>query len=146
MVVKTYRGRLADGGQERISLKTLKGTTGYRIVKFQIMTALPGTTDYEQIVKIFKKSQSSIVEDINFADSALLAAGYTEGGAATNFIGNPVTVIFDNEIFNQDIFISHIDTKGSANVNYYIELEVIPLNSDQAAITTVKAIRGLAED
>jgi hypothetical protein len=141
MVVKSFRGLLADGAQEQISLATIKGKVGYRIIKFQLMTEKPGTTDYEQIVKIFKTEQTTIVEDINFTDSDLLAAGYTEGGAATNFIGNPMIVIFDQEIFNQDIFISHFDAKGALPCNYYLELEQFPLASDEATVATLKDIK-----
>jgi len=141
MVVKTFRGLLADGGQDRIRLQTIKGKVGYRIVKFQLMTGAPGSTDYEQIVKIFKSSQTSIVEAIDFTDSDLLAAGYTEGAAATNFIGDPMTVIFDTEIFNQDIFISHFDVKNAESCNYYLELEVIPLDDAGAEYTTLKDMR-----
>lgn len=141
MVVKSFRGQLADGAEDRIRLQTISGKVGYRIVKFQLMTEKPGTTDYEQIVKIFRTSQSSIVEAINFTDSDLLAAGFTEGAAATNFIGDPMTVIFDNEIINQDIFISHFDAKNAVPCNYYIELEVIPLSDMQAEYTTIKDLR-----
>jgi len=140
-MIKTFRGLLADGGQDQLRLQTIKGKVGYRIVKLQLMTEKPGTTDYEQIVKIFKSSQTSIVEAIDFTDSDLLAAGYTEGGAATNFIGNPMTVIFDNEIFNQDIFVSHFDAKGALPCNYYLELEVIPLDDAGAEYTTLKDMR-----
>jgi len=34
MVVKTFRGLLADGGQDRIRLSTIKGKVGYKIAKF----------------------------------------------------------------------------------------------------------------
>ena len=37
MVVKTYRGLLADGVQEKIPLSTKDGSVGYRIVKFEIV-------------------------------------------------------------------------------------------------------------
>ena len=133
---------LADGGQDRIRLQTIRGKVGYKIVKFQLMTEKPGTTDYEQIVKIFKTSQTSIVEAIDFTNTDLLAAGFTEGAAATNFIGDPMTVIFDNEIFNQDIFISHFDAKGALPCNYYLELEVVPLDDKMAEYSTLKDLRG----
>jgi len=140
-MIKTFRGLLADGAQDRIRLSTIKGKVGYRIVKFQIITTLPGTTDYEQVIKIFNTSQTSITEAIDFTDSDLLAVAYTEGGAAINFIGNPMTVIFDQEIFNQDIFISHFDAKGAYGCNYYLELEVVPLDNAGAEYTTLKDMR-----
>jgi hypothetical protein len=58
MVVKTFRGLLADGGQDRIRLSTIKGKAGYKIVKFQIIGAEPGQQDQEHTVKIYKTEQS----------------------------------------------------------------------------------------
>ena len=143
-MIKTFRGQLTDtspGNQNRIRLSTIKGKVGYRIVKFQLMTEKPGTTDYEQIVKIFKTSQSSIVEAINFTDSDLLAAGFTEGAAATNFIGNPMTIIYDHVLFVRNIHVTHVDTKGALNCNYYIELEEVKVSAAGMAQLGVAAAR-----
>ncbi len=145
MVVKTYRGLLADGAQERIKLQTNTGKVGYRITKFQIMPNTPGTgSDSELVVKIFKSTQASINATVNFTDSDLLAANYYQDNTGGG--GMVSVIIFDNEIFNQDIFITYSKVTGSQSANYYIELEVIPLASAEAAITTVKAMRGLAVD
>ena len=140
MVVKSFRGLLADGGQERISLGTIKGKVGYRIIKFQIMPELPGAAYYESIVQVWKKEQASAANDINFGDSDLLAAAFFAGdSAAHNFYG-PVLVIFDMEIFNQDIFITNQELQ-SGNANYYLELEQFPLASDEATVATLKDIK-----
>jgi hypothetical protein len=139
--ILSYRGFLASGGQERILLSTRKGEVGYRIIKFQLMPEKPGTTDYEHIAKLWKVSQSTIDESIDFSDNRLLGAAFTEGGAATNFIGNPLTVIFDREIFNQDIYITQIDTKSTLACNYYLELETIKLSEHDAMVTTIQSIR-----
>ena len=145
MVVKTYRGLLADGGQDRIRLQTIKGKVGYRIVKLELMGNAPGTVNYESILKIYKSLQSSIDGVVNFTDNTLLGAAYLEGSTSVTSTDH-VTVIFDNETFNQDIYITHKEIEGNSAVNYYIELELIPLASDEAAITTVKAMRGTAVD
>jgi len=50
-------------------------------------------------------------------------------------------VIFDSEIFNQDIYLTHTDTGGAVACNYYIELEVIPLDDAGAEYATVKDLR-----
>jgi hypothetical protein len=140
-MIKTFSGLMSDGAQETIHLRTLTGSTGYKIIKFQMMPEKPGTTDYEHIMKVFKTAQTTVTENINFSDSLLLAAGYTEGGAATNFIGNPMTVIFDQDIINQDIHITHIDTKGALACNYYLELEQVKLDSNETAVATLKNIK-----
>jgi len=79
MVVKTFRGLLADDGQDRIRLQTIKGKVGYKIVKLELFPKLPGSSDYENVVQLFKTQQSTITGTVNFTDSDLLAAGYMEG-------------------------------------------------------------------
>jgi len=141
MVVKSFRGRLADGGQERIPLGTIKGKVGYKIVKFQIMLKTPGTGGgTESIVKIFKKEQTSIDGVIDFTDGSLLGAAYmTEQDNAPYVPG--IVIIFDTEIFNQDIYVTQKDIDGSHSINYYIELEQFPLASDEATVATLKDIK-----
>lgn len=140
MVVKTFRGQLADGGQDRIRLQTIKGKVGYRVIKLELMGNAPGTVNYESILKIYKTSQSSIDGVVNFTDSDLLGAAYLEGSTSVTST-DQVTVIFDTEIFNQDIYVTHSDVEGSAAVNYYLELEVIPLDDAGAEYTTLKDMR-----
>jgi len=139
--ILSYKGLMADGAQETILLSTQKGEVGYRITKLQLMPANPGSTDYEHILKIYKDEQSTVVEEIDFSDNRLLGAAYTEGNNSANYIGNPVTVIFDQEIFNQDIYITHFDAKGALACNYYLELEVMKLDESQAMVATLKDIR-----
>jgi len=140
MVVKTFRALLADGGQDRIRLSTIKGKVGYKIVKLELFPKLPGSSDYENVVQLFKTQQSTITGTVNFTDSDLLAAGYMEG-----YSGNADTdgfyTIFDQEIFNQDIYITNKDIATGESINYYLELEVIPLDDKGAEYTTVKDLR-----
>jgi len=49
--------------------------------------------------------------------------------------------IFDNEIFNQDIFVTYTTGQGGQKINYYLELEQIRLNVDEATVATLKDIR-----
>jgi hypothetical protein len=139
MVVKTFRGLLADGGQDRIRLSTIKGKMGYKIIKVQAMQSLPGVDTTESTMKIYKNSQTTIDAVVNFSDSDLL------GVSLWHKFGNEYsptdTVIFDNQIVNQDIYITHSNTDGSAACNYYVELEVIPLDDKGAEYTTVKDLR-----
>jgi len=137
-MIKTFRGLLADGGEDRIRLSTTDGKVGYKIVKFQLMTENPGTTDYEHIGKIYKTSQTAIVGSIDLTEASLLAAAYTEGHG---YLASPQIIIFDNVVFNQDIYVSQFDTKGAFNCNYYIELEVVPLTELGAEYTTLKDLR-----
>ena len=140
-MIKTFRGLLADAGQDHIRLQTIKGKVGYRIVKFQIISETPTDVSAECVVQIWKSSQGTPLATINFTDSDLLGVGvWTSNSTATSNPDN-MTIIFDREIFNQDIFITHQNTTGSSPCNYYLELEVIPLDDAGAEYTTLKDMR-----
>jgi len=141
-MIKTFRGLLVDNGQDRIKLSTIKGKIGYRIVKFQIIGADPGSAVQQSTVKIYKTEQTTVDSNINFTDSNLLATSYYPGSGSSSFsgIGDPA-VIFDQEIVNQDIYVTHHDEATGISCNYYIELEVIPLNDLGAEYTTIKDLR-----
>jgi len=140
MVVKTYRGLLADGGQDRIRLSTIKGKVGYKIIKFQVVGSKPGALNYEAVLQIWKTNQTTVTATINFTDSDLLAVGLWSSQVNAEVYSDDMTIIFDNEIFNQDIYITNQDLQDQA-VNYYLELEVIPLDDDGAAYTTLRDMR-----
>jgi hypothetical protein len=107
------------------------------------MVTSPGSADVESCVKIFKESQDAPPTNlINFADTTLLAAGYTMDSGSVANTRLPSTVIFDTELFNQDIFITNFAASGSASCNYYIELEQIKLTVNQAELLIVKDLRG----
>jgi len=141
MVVKSYRGLVPDGGQDKIRLTTTDGRTGYRIVKFELLPNTPGAAEYMSVAKVYRKEQSSLDGVIDFTDPDLLAAGYLVGSNATNTTES-LSVIFDNEIFNQDIFVTHKDIDLAQACNYYIELEQIKLSTAQAELLIVKSLRG----
>ena len=50
------------------------------------------------------------------------------------------SIIFDNEIFNQDIYITCKDSDGQP-CNYYLELEQIQLDDVQATTAILKNFR-----
>jgi len=144
MTVKTFRGLMADGVQDIINLHTNDGKTGYRIVKFEIMFTTPGAANAEHVVKIYKISQGTIDAVIDFSENTLLAAGYIKeraGTAAADYGHGLGPIIFDNEIFNQDIFVTHSAINSAIACNYYIELEQIPLDLNESTVATLQSIR-----
>ena len=134
---------LADGGQDTINLHTNDGKTGYKVVKFQIFANRPGSSgaDAEHTVQIWKTEQTAITNITDFEDLTLLAAASMGNSQSAYVYGSTPVIIFDNEIFNQDIFITHVETNGAEAVNYYIELEQIDLTEDQALVAIVKNLR-----
>jgi len=139
-MIKTFRGLLADGGQDQIRLSTIKGKVGYRIVKFKTVSSTPGTGDQEVVTKIYKESQTSVDALVNFTDSNLLGMSAVSHSAS---VSEPYSqeIIFDREIFNQDIYVTSSATAGSVAYNYYLELEVVPLDDAGAEYTTLKDMR-----
>jgi hypothetical protein len=143
MPIKSFRGKIANDTQDTIVLHTNNGSTGYKIVKFQLM-GLTENIDYETTVKIFKVAQdtSSLTANVDFSDNTLLAAGLY-GDSTSGSVQSDQTIIFDNEIFNQDIYVCHKAASGSEAINYYLELEQIKLDLSENTVATLKDIRNL---
>jgi len=147
-MIKTFRGLLADGGQDRIRLQTIKGKVGYKIAKYQIMPhAVGDNNDQEHVIIIWNKERTTTemgntsTSRPNFTDNDLLAVAININDVSTS-LNYAESVIFDNVVFNQDIFISHRDIAGGAQAcNYYLELEIIPLDDAGAEYTTLKDMR-----
>ena len=147
-MIKTFRGLIADGDQDTIVLHTNDGSTGYRVVKFQIMPNTPGTIPFESVVKIYKTPQvggglPGVDGIIDFSDNTLLGAAYAMGNEGTAYVDAMFDIIFDQEIFNQDIYITNKDVDTGMAVNYYIELEQIKLDLSENTVATLKDIRNL---
>jgi len=127
---------LADGSQETIPLQTNNGLTGYKITKFQIISASPGA-NIDAVVKIWKSLPGTATGTVDFSDNRLLGVAWTYNDTYET----DRTVIFDNEIFNQDIYVQHYDDKATTACNYYMELEQMDLTLDEATVATLKDIR-----
>ena len=141
MPIKSFRGLIADGEQDTISLHTNNGSTGYRIVKFQIIDKAPGTLNTENLVKIYKIKQTAIDGVVEFDDQTLLGVGFR----APQYASGDGNIIFDGEIFNQDIYVTHKDISGNSSLcNYYIELEQVKLDLNENTVATLKDIRNIA--
>ena len=105
MRIKSFRGVIAHLGSDVISLHTNDGSTGYRIVKFECMPSAPGTANIESVTKIFTIPQFGTPDAlVDFSNQTLLGVNYTRDGTTTE---RPSTesIIFDNQKFNQDIYL-----------------------------------------
>jgi len=141
-MIKTFRGLMADGAQDTIVLHTNDGAIGYRITKFQALSNYPRGAGPECVLKIYKVSQTTpgATDTIDFNDQTLLAALFYEGDP-NNYYTNQTDVIFDREIFNQDIYVTCKVSDGT--MNYYIELEQVKLDLNENTVATLKDIRNL---
>jgi len=142
-MIKTFRGLIVDGGQDTIVLHTNDGSTGYRIKKFQCMGAAPGTGGgLEGVTKIYKINQTSVTGTVDFSDNTLLGVNYYSDQDSPAYTAQQ-QVVFDNETFNQDIYITFSDVDGSNPLNYYIELEQVKLDLNANTVATLKDLRNL---
>ena len=142
MPIKSFRGKLADNGIDTISLHTNNGSTGYRIIKLELMPEAPGNADSEHIVKVYSIPQTTASSTIDLDDQTILAAAIT--GNSTNITQNiSQSIIVDNMTFNQDINATHVDLNSNKAVNYYIELEQIKLDLTENTVATLKDIRNI---
>jgi len=140
-MIKTFRGIIPDGGQIKIRLSTKKGKIGYRIHKFQIMSNSPTTASAESTVMIFKVKQVSVGYTVDFSDGNLLAVAVWSTNATAEANPEDSTIIFDRELFNQDIYLTHDTTTGSEKCNYYLELETENMTDNATLVSTLRDIR-----
>jgi hypothetical protein len=138
--ILSYKGQLADQEQETILLTTKKGEIGYRIIKLQAIAAEPGSQSQESVIKVYADEQTSILGTIDFSDNRLLGVVYYRDNN-NDIYPTSSDIIFDKEIFNQDIYISHFDVAAGQSCNYYLELEAIKLDESQALVASLKDIR-----
>ena len=141
--IKTYKGKMVNDSQETIRLKTIDGLTGYKIKKFQVMQSTDN--DVEATIKVYSVKQTSNTNDIDFTENTLLAAIYFTSSSSGQLYPEDQTIIFDNKIFNQDIFITVRGHNFAADINYYLELEQMKLSNIEATTATLESLRTLSE-
>jgi len=141
--IVSFRGLIANDVQDTIVLHTTDGSTGYRIVKFQVMGP-NANTNLEHVIKIYKIDQTNAISTaIDFSDNTLLGAALINDTNDPHYIPAPV-VIFDGEIFNQDIYVTSKGHDNTSDINYYIELEQMTLDLNENTVATLKDIRNQA--
>ena len=149
MPIKTFRGRIAGadaGTVQEILLHTNDGSTGYRIKKLQIIQKSPGAANCEGLVVVWKTSIAAAAgkgtKTIDLSDQNVLGIGFYSSQTAAQTYPEDMTIIFDGEVFNQDIYVSYIDVSTNNDpMNYYIELEQVKLDLNENTVATLKDIR-----
>lgn len=141
MPIKTFRGKLEHAEIQTIPLHTNNGSIGYKIVKFQVM-AQDANENLENTVKIYSIPQTTASIAVDFSDQTLLAAAMIWSNQSQVYV-HENSVVFDNMIFNQDIFVTNFDTAAAGPINYYIELEQMTLDLNDNTVATLKDIRNI---
>ena len=118
---------------------------GYRIRKLQIMpNDVDGSTSHECAIQVFLKNPGVARIDIDFNDDTLLAAAYYARSLQT---GSPYvidsateSIVFDNTVFNQDIYVTYGTGQSSQKLNFYLELEEVTMSKAQQAVVNFNAV------
>ena len=128
----------SPGNKQRIRLASKDGLTGYKIKKFQILPENFGSA-IDGNIKIWATEDAANPSSTTDFNSPLLlgVACYYNGTYETD-----MTVIFDNVTINQDIYLAYHEETGSASMNYYLELEQVKLDLNEATVATLKDMRG----
>jgi len=129
--VHSFRGLLGDGGQDEINLERQNVNLAYRIVKFELFPAAPGTDNYESVGQIFREKQASVPTSgatVDFRDPDVLAAAYYIDGS-DYYRNASLNVVFDNVLFSRNIFVTHTSNQDDSDINYYIEIEEVPVGA-----------------
>ena len=143
MAIKSFRGKMQSDDIDTIVLHTNTGSTGYKVIKFDVFPVDPYKDDYESILQMFKTPQTAASDEVDFSNQILLgAAMYSSRGSAESYPEDKY-VLFDNEIFNQDIYITYKDQKTNSGMNYYLELEQVKLDLSENTVATLKDIRNI---
>lgn len=140
--MKTFKGKLADGEIARIRLGTNDGKTGYMIRKFQALPETPGSASSNHVLQIFANEPSTTSGTVDMDNPQLLAVSWMRDNIDANYAGAISTIIVDNKKINQDIFLTHVETVSTEECNYYIELEMMKLDLNEATVATLKDMRG----
>jgi len=141
----SFRGLLADGAQERIRIQGSVGSIAWRIIKFNLMLKTYTGNDRIHGVSIWREEQSSVstsTVSINFDDDELLAAAVASWDTTQPQL-SAQAIIFDNQLFIRNIWITHTEESGGGECNYYLELEEVKLSAAGMAQLSVATARRL---
>ena len=129
--VHSFRGLLGDGGQDEINLERQNVNLAYRIIKLNIMLNQYTGNDRLHGVSIWREQQTSIATDYfqpDFSNVDLLGAAVIVWDTTQPTLSTE-NIIFDNTLFSRNIYVTHTDEKAASPVNYYIEIEEVPVGA-----------------
>jgi hypothetical protein len=137
----TFQGKLNIDQEQELFLRTSTGKTGYKIIKFQIISTTPGVGNQELVGKVTSAPDANVGPVVDFSTAEVLAVAYQVDIGNANAAASD-TIIIDNQIVNQNIFVQIGDAaSGTTPANYYIELEKMSLSDIQSTQITLQNLR-----
>lgn len=144
MPIKSFKGKIASGDVDTVALHTNDGTTGYKIKTLRVIGADPINNEDEGVIKVYSVPQTTATSTVDFSDQTLLAVGVWTSRATSRSYPLNENIYFDDMTFNQDIYITSIESVTGNALNYYIELEAVKLDLQATTVATLKDIRNVA--
>lgn len=153
MPIKTFRGLIDHDSVHTIPLHTNTGKQGYRIVDLEIFYNTPGVGDVDHIVQVFTIPQTAASTEVDFSNQTLIGAAFLrQDSDAANITGRMGDIaVFDNIVFNQDIYITLKNAHATGGTpsdkpcNFMLKLEEVTLNSNENVVATLKDIRNIGQ-
>ena len=102
-----------------------------------------GTVETANLVAIYSVPQTNAVGTADFNDNTLLAAADYRQHDNEAYGNTANVIVFDNMVFNQDIYVTNMAHNAAQTMNYYIELEQMKLDLNENTIATLKDIRNI---
>jgi len=143
MPIKTIRGIIANNAIDVVPLHTNNGAVGYVIKSLRVIGADPINNEDEGVIKVYTVPQTTPTSTIDFSDQTLIAVGVWTSRATSRSYPLNENIYFDNTTFNQDIYITCIESATGNALNYYIELEQVKLDLNENTVATLKDIRNI---
>tara|TARA_Y100001938_G_C7880145_1_gene324600 strand:- start:86 stop:523 length:438 start_codon:yes stop_codon:yes gene_type:complete len=141
-MIKTFKGLIANATQHKISLSGGEEDKGFRISEFHVMPNKPITNSQEALVQIWKVKQdpAALSSEVDFSNDELLGTAIWSNNATTENYPEDLTVMFDDLVLNQDIYITCNEVSGRS-MNYYLKLEEVTMSKgEQAVVNFVAAL------
>jgi hypothetical protein len=142
MKIKTFKGKLSQGDIDEIHLQGGEEDKGFRIHKFMIIP-FSFTADMNSLLTIQKVKPGSAPVTVDFSDDATIGAAYYTQSDTPHNQPEDLTVMFDKEMVNQNIYLTYSDVLSSTppDMNYYLELEEVTMSKgEQAVVNFVAAL------
>jgi hypothetical protein len=135
---KILRGQIPtgtyNGNENKLQLFDGKFTTGYKVIKFVIINDGPAGTA-EQIGKLSTKPKSNI-SVFDFSDVEEI--GWSGWNIPTNTRYGEFSLVDDENMVIEDLYISAYTTGEADKMNYYIVLEKYEFTAWDGAATMVR--------
>ena len=139
MTTKSFKRMLINGAQDKIYLSGGESDIGYRITKLSLISKTPGAVaETEGVIKVFREKQTSIDAVIDFTDDILLAAAAYQDHDGSSYPSS-IDIVFDDQVINQDIYITWYCTDNDIPMNYLIHLEEVKMSGSEQAVVNFEA-------